>query len=571
MVNTEFNRFYRHAELGALLGQYASEFPSLVSVESCGSSHEGRQIWVATVTSQTHGRHDTKPAIWLDGNIHSVELTASTVCLYQLHQLVTGYGDDPEITHLLNTRTFYICPRVNPDGAEAALADSPRFVRSSMRLYPFEYEPLDGLDPQDVDGDGRILFMRVPDPKGHWTPHPDDPRLMVRRDPASYEGDFYRLYREGRIRNFDGAKVVHNAPAEGLDLNRNFPANWAPEGKQQGAGSAPLSEPETRAVGDFIVAHPNIFLAIAGHTFSGVLLRASTQVADTSLPAGDLAVYEAMGRKGTELTGYPAISVFHDFKYDPSETLHGGMDWLYEHLGIFWWTPEYWAPHRAAGVDVNHYFKWFLEHPAEDDLKMLRWADEASARDLYVDWYAFDHPELGRVELGGWDILHSFHNPPPELLEKEVALFPPWLNWMALLSPLLEIDKLTADHAGGDVYKLRAVVDNAGYLPTSGSFKAVDNKAVGNVIVELRLPDNARLLHGKLREDVGQLHGRSLIPATQVFIGTGFMPGDRMDDRAVLEWVLCAPGGSVVELVASHPRSGRASASIVLGQEGDKE
>jgi len=34
---------------------------------------------------------------------------ASTTCLYYLHHLVTGYGKDDQITHLLDTRTIYIC------------------------------------------------------------------------------------------------------------------------------------------------------------------------------------------------------------------------------------------------------------------------------------------------------------------------------------------------------------------------------------------------------------------------------------------------------------------------------
>ncbi len=256
--------------------------------------------------------------------------------------------------------------------------------------------------------------------------------------------------------------------------------------------------------------------------------------------------------------------MFHDFKYDPNETLHGGMDWLYEHLGIFWWTPEYWAPHRTAGVEVKDYFKWFLDHPDEDDLKILEWADKASDMDLYVDWYPFDHPELGPVELGGWNILHAWHNPPPELLEAEVEKFPAWFNWMALTSPLLDIERIDVTLVEDDVYLVRAIADNVGFLPTSGSFKAVENKNVPDVSAEIRLPDGAGLVNGRRRRDLGQLQGRNLIPATQVFLGTGFMPGDKMDDRAVIEWLVRAPDGGQIEVVVSHPRAGRVAASAEL-------
>ncbi len=107
-------------------------------------------------------------AFWLDGNIHAAELTACTTCLYYLHDLLSKYGTDPQATHLLDTRTIYMVPRLNPDGAELALADRPRHIRSSTRPYPFDEEPVEGLSVEDIDGDGRILTMRIADPHGGY-------------------------------------------------------------------------------------------------------------------------------------------------------------------------------------------------------------------------------------------------------------------------------------------------------------------------------------------------------------------------------------------------------------------
>ena len=177
----------------------------------------------------------------------------------------------------------------------------------------------------DVDGDGRVLYMRQADPNGPWKCHPEEPKLLVRRAPDDFEGNFYRLYREGELSEYDGVMVTHTAPREGLDLNRNFPANWAPEGQQMGAGPAPFSEPETRALGDFITTHGNIVSAVSGHTFSGVLLRASSNAPDDDLPINDLRAYKSVGAKGEELTGYPAISIYHDFRYHPKQNITGGF------------------------------------------------------------------------------------------------------------------------------------------------------------------------------------------------------------------------------------------------------
>ena len=75
---------------------------------------------------------------------------------------------DPQITHLLDTRALYICPRISPDGAEWAMEEPPRPVRSSTRRYPFPHDAEEGLIQQDIDGDGRLLMMRIPDPNGAW-------------------------------------------------------------------------------------------------------------------------------------------------------------------------------------------------------------------------------------------------------------------------------------------------------------------------------------------------------------------------------------------------------------------
>jgi murein tripeptide amidase MpaA len=188
MIDIRFDQFYRYEALTQLLKRYAEEYPHLIKLESIGASHEGRALWVVTLTHFATGPAEEKPAFWLDGNIHAVELTPSTLCLYHLHTLVTRYGVDDEITRCLDTRVFYICPRVNPDGAEWALADNPKLIRSSTRPYPFDEAPIEGLTKADIDGDGRILTMRLADPNGAWKPHPDEPRLLIPRLPTEVGG-----------------------------------------------------------------------------------------------------------------------------------------------------------------------------------------------------------------------------------------------------------------------------------------------------------------------------------------------------------------------------------------------
>jgi len=556
-----FDRFYRYEELTEILRAWAEERPELYHVDSIGSSFEGRDIWLCTLTNFGTGPDLEKPAFLIEANIHSLEVTGATAALHLIDRLLSGYGEDGRVTHLLDTRTFYVIPRVNPDGAELALAERPRFIRSSTRPWPL-VEPLDGLHEEDLDGDGRILMMRVRDPNGAWKSHPEEPRLLVRREPDDVDGRFYRVLWEGRIRNYDGVTIKVVPPLEGLDLNRNFPMEWAVEAEQYGAGPYPTSEPEIRAMVQAIVERPNITGHIAYHTFSGVHLRPYSSYPDEHFPTPDLRTYELIGEKATELTSYPAISIFHDFKYDPKQTVKGGAnDWLYDHLGVFSWTTEFWSPQREAGIEGYQFIEWLRDHPPEDDLKLLRWSDEELEGKGYVDWYPFEHEQLGEVELGGWDLMYCWGNIPPQFLEREIAPHTEFAIWQLLASPLLEIRSLDAEELGADRWLVRLVVENTGWLPTSVSERAVERKAVRPLEAEITLPEGGRVIGGEQKAELGQLpgrvHRRSLLWWTS---------DDATSDRAKVEWVIEAPPGSTVSVEARHQRAGTVRRELLLGQ-----
>ena len=553
MRPVRYDRFYTYAELTETLEAWAAEAPGLFALESLGRSYEGRDIWLATITNLETGPAAEKPAFLLEANIHAVEVTGCTAALHLVHRLLTGHGSDPNVTRALDTRTFYVVPRLNPDGAELALAERPRFLRSSVRPYP-RLDPEDGLHEEDVDGDGRILMMRVPDPNGAWKEAEEDPRLMVARGPleAAEDGRFYRLLPEGTIRNWDGVTIKTPPPLEGLDLNRNFPMEWATEAEQQGAGPYPTSEPEVRAMVQAVVDRPNIVAHIAYHTFSGVHLRPYAGHDDDHYPTPDLRAYKLIGEEATRLTGYPAVSIFHDFKYDPKQTIKGGAhDWLYDHLGVISWTTEFWSPQREAGLRDYHFIDWLRDHPVEDDLALLRWSDERFGGRAYVGWYPFEHPQLGSVELGGWDLMNFWANVPFEQLEAEVAPHSELALFHLLVSPRLEVHSLDVERMGEGAYHVRLVVLNSGWLPSNVTQKAVERKAVRPLEVELTLPEGARLVSGEERTEAGQLTGR-VEKRSPLWWGND----ESTSDRAKLEWVIEAPAGSELGVEARHQRAG---------------
>lgn len=551
MPEIRFNKYYKYDELTAVLQAWASAHPDRFRLASLGKSYEGRDIWLATVTNFATGPDAEKPAFWIEANIHAVEVTGCTAALHLIHKLLMQYGSDEKVTRVMDTRAFYIVPRLNPDGAELALADRPRFIRSSVRPYP-RLDQQDGLIEEDIDGDGRILMMRLRDPNGAWKPYPDDPRWLIAREPDDAPGgEFYRVLPEGRIQNYDGVTIKVAPAREGLDLNRQFPMEWAPEGEQKGAGPYPASEPEIRALVQAIVDRPNITGYITYHTMSGVHLRPYSAHPDDDFPTDDLRTYKFIGERATKFTGYPAKSVFHDFKYEPKQVIRGGSDdWLYDHIGVYAWTTEFWSPQQQIGLKDYHFIEWYRDHPLEDDLKLLKWNDEVLKGKGYVDWYPFEHPQLGPVELGGWDQMYSWTNPPAELLEKEIAPHSDFAIFHLLISPRLDVHTLEVKPLGSNTYHVRLVLCNTGWLPTNITQKAIDRKAVRPIEVELTLPDGAQLINGEKKTELGQLDGRSDKRNLLAVYA------DVTSDRVKAEWVIAAPQGGTLKIEARHQRAG---------------
>lgn len=558
MPRVPYDHYLKYDEVVSLLEGFAADLPGLIALESIGKSHEGRDIWMATLTDQSTGPHDEKPAFWTDGNIHATEVSACTTALTLIERLLTK---EPEV---LKTHTFYVVPRLNPDGAEWALADRPKIIRSSTRPYPYDEDDHYGLDRQDVDGDGRILSMRVKDDNGPWKIAEEEPRLMKRREPGETGGAYYRLLPEGLFHNWDGLRMRPRKNKEGLDMNRNFPSAWRLESEQYGAGPYPTSEPEVRAAVDAIAKRPNICGAVTLHTFSGVLLRPPSRMPDDDIPAEDVWTYNKLGKHGEAMTGYPPVCNHAEFRYHPKEVITGVFDdWMYEHRGVHAWTVEIWSPQRQAGITDYKYIDWFRDHPFEDDLKLLKWSDEKLDGQGYIEWKEFDHPQLGKVEIGGWDGQLAFRNPPVQYLEEEVTPLADWCIWLGKCAPRLTERKLEVREEG-DVLRIRWAVQNSGFLPTNVTKLGVERKLCRGVVAEI-IPASGLsgsegsaepdwLVSGKLREEAGQLRGWDQIPSSG--FGWSF---DATDDVAVFEWVV--KKGSY-ELKAHHDRAGLVRAKI---------
>jgi len=553
-----FDRFIRYDELSATLYELAAEHPGLVTVEQYGTSFEGRALLLVTVTDASTGAPDTKPAHWVDANIHATEVTGGAAALYLLHHLVTAVDRGDETTlQALRTRTFYVVPRVNPDGVEAALADSPTFRRSSMRPWPYrDAHQWPGLVEHDIDGDGLVLTMRIADPNGAWVAHPDDQRVMM---PVPVDGVVeagtprYRLMAEGTISDYDGFTVPMPRPPQGLDLNRNFPAGWGTG--VRGSGDHPLSEPEIDALVRAVTARPNICGYNAFHTSGGVLLRPSSTMSDSSLPPADVWTWKELGVTGTALTKYEVHSVFDDFTWDKKDTMSGaGDDWAYEHLGVFSWTTEFWDVLFAATGAHCSTDIWYVGFTPEQELAIAAWSDQHG--EYYWSWRPFDHPQLGSVEIGGADWFHLMTNAPTPVLVDEIREHARFAVFQALASPRVEIVVADAVALGEGLWRIEVGVANTGWLPTQISARATRENLVLPLTLELDLPADAEIVGAPNRVRLGQLSGRS------AFRLDGGSRSDGTPDRVLARWTVRADSPVGITAIAVHERAGTATRPI---------
>jgi murein tripeptide amidase MpaA len=549
-----YDHILRYEELTKLLHQWADARPDLVKLDSIGTTPQGRPIWFLTLTSAATGPALEKPALVVDGNMHATEWAGGVAALHFVHKLLAGYGSDERVTRLLDTRTVYVLPRMTPDGVDATL-DQGRFIRSVDRPYPTAI-PQPGIIPRDVNGDGRTVFMRYRDPNGPWKTYARDPRLLVPRAPDEVGGDYWRVLPEGLIEGYDGVTIANEPEHEALDFGANFPGDRGATPSQT-AGTHPTSEPEVAAYVGAIARRPNIVAHVTCHTFGGLVLTPPVNDGER-LPDADRRAYASIAGRAAALTGYRAMS-YLDLRsgadregYRPS-----AFGWLYNQRGIFSFITEFWNPMKAAGIDLSNTTEstWLWGyHPVEDELKLLRWSDKELAGDGFVAWQPVDHPQLGPVEVGGFDMIRYWFNVPFDRLEKEVAPHSEWLIELGLSTPRLAVRSFTAEPAGENLWRLQLVVENTGWLPTNGTQQALDQLVVAGVSAELKLPD------GESSRQLGQLAGR--IDHRSTASWWGYTPGT--PDRAVATWTVAAPAGASIKVQASHDRAGSARAELLL-------
>jgi hypothetical protein len=455
-VQVSWNRYHTNLALEEIMRDMVKKHPNLVKMESIGKSYQGNDIWVLTVTDFKSGKPEEKPAMWIDGNIHSNEIQGTEFTLYTAWYLSEMYGDLEFITQLLKDKTFYIAPTINPDAHDYFIkeANNQNSPRSGMMILDNDGDGEAGEDPfDDLNKDGHITMMIRKSPTGRYIKDQLDPRKLVMVGPDQ-KGEYEMLGYEGIDRDGDGE--VNDDGIGYYDPNRDWAWNWQPDYVQRGALRYPFSVPENRAVFEFVMKHPNIAGAQSYHNYGGMILRGPGAEEDLgTYNASDIRIYDAIAKKGEEfMPGYKYLVVYKDLY----SVFGGQLDWFYGGRGIFTYSNElmtsYLYMHQNAGRGNQ-----------DEQLKVDTYL---TFGDAFVNWEEYNHPQFGTIEVGGFKKnFGRLH--PGFLMEQDAHRNSAFTILHAYHTPKLSVMDVQEKDLGGGLKEIVATIYNERMMPTHSS------------------------------------------------------------------------------------------------------
>lgn len=463
----------------------------------------GRDLWALQLASGDGPPPEKRLGLLIVAGIDAELPASSETALRVAEALVRAQKDGSPAGALLRERVVYVVPRACPDGVEAFFRTPVE--NSTADLLPVDDDRDGRADedgPDDLNGDGWISVLRAPDPQGSWMPDPDEPRLLRKADPAKGERGIYRLLFEG-IDN-DGDGVINEDGPGGVDFDRNWPHLYEP-GTVAG-GVHQLSAPETRALADFVLEHPNIAAAIVFGRNDNLVKppeekdRDSTGQAFRGLHPDDLAVYKHVSEKYKALNEKNTVPGCR-----PDGALYA---WLYSQQGIPTFALRLGRTDTSAGEAVPAEAAPEsadkagdqpgttpppverprrgrrrappaaapTEAPTSDRLvaaiesndankRWLAYCDEPANQNGFRDWTDVTHPEFGRAQVGGF--VPGFKDTPPtEELDGIVARQVEFIAWLSEQLPAPAFGPARVRDAGGGLWEIELHVRNGGGLPT---------------------------------------------------------------------------------------------------------
>jgi len=516
-----WKRYYSYAEWTQMMRDIAKKYPDLASVESIGKSQMGRDQLLITITNKKTGDHSAKTAMWVDGAVHGNEVNGVTCSLYLMWYLLTRYDYDPYVFDMVNRYTFYILPGLNVDG-NASYVEFPNTENNPREPYRPEDDDGDGLydedQTEDVDGDSELSMMYVVDPKGDLKLSPDKRQFISIGDEKDFPGlRFRRIGQEGFDNDGDGQ--INEDDIGGPDPNRNYPYGW----NLRDGNPYPMSEPVTRNAFNAMLARPNIFASFHYHNTGRLIMFTAPQ--PVQQPQGQQTQQQGgYGQRGTvqerlaemrKTNKYAQLfdrQVAREFQHDldvQTDIVSMGAYILkdytptfsglsgqaqaasYNMLGAYAYLIELWGS-PTTEADINN------DNRVSDD-EYMQWLDVELTGDGWILPHEADHPDLGKVWIGGTGKKHVGRTPPSRYIEMEADRNAHFVLYCVSQFPKVEVEDISISSIGDGLYWADVTVKNDRTYPTaSDRSKKLDRYPKDKLI--LNTPEGTRILplDGKL-------------------------------------------------------------------------
>ncbi len=450
-VTLRYDKYYDYEALGKALNKLCTLHPDISKLEVIGKSSQGRNLYLVKIFNPKTGNEFDKTALYIEGNIHGNEIQATEVALYTIDYLLTNYKKNKEIKNLIDKYVFYILPSFNIDGRENFIHNLNTRDSSRSAMVKIDDDGDGRVDEdgyEDIDGDGEILTMIKKVKYGNYVKDKKDPRILRRVKPGEI-GNYIILGPEG-IDN-DGDGLVNEDPIGYLDMNRNFGYNWKPSYIQMGAGKYPFCTSELKAVGDFLISHPNILVFEDLHNYGGMLLRGPDAKTSPPFPPADKKVYDFLGKEGMKIIpGYKYLVSYRDLY----NVYGGSTDFACYLLGEYSFTVELYTLQRDFNGDGKVSKK-----------ERMKWNDELLMKEYFRPWKKFKHPQFGDIEIGGW-VKMSTRIPPGFRLEQMCHRVFSFFMFTAKNLPDVKFDEISTKKISEDTYMVEFTLLNKGRIST---------------------------------------------------------------------------------------------------------
>jgi hypothetical protein len=474
-------------------------YPELCSVKPLIKTAGGKEIWVLTIGTDNK---DSKPGIAVFGGVEGNHIIGKELAS-GFAELLLKESSSTEIKALLQKITFYVFPDVSPDATEQFFSDLKFERKVNTRSTDDDKDFAFDEDPyEDLNHDGFISLIRISDPAGNYIESKEDSRVMVHADLSKGESGKYLIFTEGIDNDKDG--VFNEDGPGGVDFNRNFSFNYEEFGVN--SGMYPISEPETKAVADFLFNKFNIYAVfIFGPQDNlGQPMKSSGNSENekkiTSVMKSDEIINKLVSDRYHEITGAKGAPLPKSFSGD-------FMDWAYFHYGRYSFsTPAWWFP---------------AEKGKSEEVAFLKFADKNKISNVFIPWSSTDHPDFPgkKTEIGG---IRPFVmiNPPADTLGDLIAKNYRFITSVASMHPELEFLDIKTENAGQNIFRISLKLHNKGIFSTCAEIGR-NNMWTRVMRISLEAQNGQSLLSGQKVLRINSLDGDQSADFTWLVNGKG--------------------------------------------------